>query len=519
MKSDKSPLRPGDPKEFDGWALKGVIGEGGFSTIFLAEKDGQQAALKMIRKESLHDPVAVDRFFTEIKNLELLNHPNIAKYLDSNDSTSVPYFAVEYIKGVTLDKKVELVGPITGDEWLNLALSLAETLNYCHSREIIHKDVSPGNIVIGTKGPVFIDFGLSYLEKDPRLTSVEQSVGTPPFMSPEQFGSERSFAMDAFSLASTLVFAGTGHYPFDGKSKSEWQESICYDTPNFEGLSDQQKQLLRPLLFKFSAERISLDVFIAQLKDSLGLEGLNAETRKTVSEALVNVDLKLVKKRQSEEKQSLKARNGIKNLALSASVAGLAIALGINLIGGSENANKKSGASSVATPSTSTNQPDANTGEVKKTPTPGINKTPSPSVSPLVKTKASQTPMPIPSSTALSVSLPVSKNVVTESIFGRVFKSGIDWQIPLAPFSTDVVPPITGVQFRLVGYPNAGWIGLPYRLKTSNGGVYAQVDDLFLAVLFKKEVCPEFRFIQESGGEIIKIWNKQQPECATDYVP
>lgn len=379
MKSDISPLRPGDPREFDGWTLKGVIGEGGFSTIFLAEKDGQQAALKMIRKESLHDPVAVDRFFTEIKNLELLDHPNIAKYLDSNDSTTVPYFAVEYIKGVTLDKKIELAGPISGDEWLELALSLAKTLNYCHSQEIIHKDVSPGNIVIGAKGPVFIDFGLSYLEKDPRLTSEEQSVGTPPFMSPEQFGSERSFAMDAFSLASTLVFAGTGHYPFDGRSKIEWQESICHDKPDFKDLSEQQRLILTPLLLKTSSERISLDVFIAQLKDALGLENLDAVNRKVVSEALRNAEQKLVKKRQSEEKQRLKARNGIRNLALSASVAIITIVVAINFLSGTEKVPTKIGtsslASSSASPSASSGQLEAAFGSTKSTPAPSSSST------------------------------------------------------------------------------------------------------------------------------------------------
>lgn len=845
MKPELSPLRPGDPKEFDGWTLKGVIGEGGFSTIFLAEKHGQQAALKMIRKESLHDPVAVDRFFTEIKNLELLDHPNIAKYLDSNDSTSVPYFAVEYIKGVTLEKKIELTGPIMGDEWLELALSLAETLRYCHSKEIIHKDVSPGNIVIGTKGPVFIDFGLSYLEKDPRLTSVEQSVGTPPFMSPEQFGSERSFAMDAFSLASTLVFAGAGHYPFEGKSKSEWQESICHDKPDFADLSEQQKQLLTPLLYKSSTDRISLDVFISQLKESLELEEVDAVNRKIISEALTDADLKLVKKRQSEEKQRLKARNSIRNLALSASLAGLAIVVGINLLSGANPQSSKSGATSIASPesSASPSQLEAAFGGGQNTSSPnpsnskptscsdfsyldnveadvlktcqaliksgdlngyynigfyyyeqsnakeaiswwqkgadkksalsmyrlagvlyengetsqakkwyeacvnaavtdggkswcmnglgkiyfqeknmkesrrwyqssadlgdpegyyrvGMNyastkewqkaldnylkiKNPNLATKTLIaeaysglgnedqalvwnkkaaddgsadalvnvgviyyvkkdfpnaiqawkkasalgsgtasyklarlyseqknteeaakydkigasqgeigsiffygfyfqdkkdyknakiwyqkgverndpmsmvqlgailsaieddkdgacelwkrasdlgnaKAKEndikycaanpSQSSYVIPSSTDLNRSLPESKNVVVDEIFGRVFKSGLDWLIPLS-VTTDKVPPVTNVQFRLVGYPDAPWFGLPYKLKNLQGGVYGQVDDLFLSVLFKRQVCPEFRFVQESKGEIVKIWNKQQPECATDFAP
>ena len=519
MKPDLTPLRAGDPKEFDGWNLKGIIGEGGFSTIYLAEKNLQQAALKMIKKENLHDQMAVERFFTEIKNLELLNHPNIARYVESNTSTGVPYFAVEYIEGVSLEKFVESNGPISGAKWFELALSLAETLNYCHAKEIIHKDVSPGNIVMGKKGPVFIDFGLSYLEKDPRLTSVELTVGTPPFMSPEQFGNERTNAMDVFSLAGTLIYAATGHYPFAGSSKQEWQDSISFHKPNFELLSEDQIKFLTPLLYKASADRMGLPLFIAILRDHLGIEQLSTLNAKNFRTHSKDAELKLLKTKKLGELRKSKSNSGLRNLAISAATSALVIVVGVNLLSGSESTTKKSGTSAVATPSASPTQPESKTAGTIKSPTPGVKKNPKAPLSPSVTANASQKPIPIPSSTAFSVSLPVSKNVVTESIFGRVFKSGIDWLIPLAPFSTDAVPPITGVQFRLIGYPNAGWLGVPYILKKSDGGVYAKVDDLLFAVLFKKEVCPEFRFIQESGGEIIKIWNKQEPECATNYVP
>ena len=77
MKPRIQLLRDGDPKNFQGWTLKGLIGEGGQSTIYLAEKNRKQAALKMIRKDFLHDPKAVDRFSTEIKNLESnVNEPS-----------------------------------------------------------------------------------------------------------------------------------------------------------------------------------------------------------------------------------------------------------------------------------------------------------------------------------------------------------------------------------------------------------------------------------------------------------
>lgn len=370
MKPDLKPLRAGDPRDFDGWTLKGIIGEGGFSTIYLAEKSGQQAALKMIRKENLHDQLAVERFFTEIKNLELLDHPNIAKYIESNTSTGVPYFAVQYIDGVTLERFVEINGPIEKSEWFELALSLAETLHYCHSQEIIHKDVSPGNIVLGASGPVFIDFGLSYLEKDPRLTSVELTVGTPPFMSPEQFGSERSSAMDSFSLAGTLIFAGTGHYPFAGNSKQEWQESINFDAPNFDGLSIEQQEVLIPLLYKSPEERLPLQLIISQLRKQLGKEDLSSKDATAYRSALNGAEKKLVRIKQSIENQKSKAKRSVRNLALTAGSAALLIVIGVNLLSGTDPISKKTGATALASPSSSPSQLESAFGSGSSTPAP-----------------------------------------------------------------------------------------------------------------------------------------------------
>jgi serine/threonine protein kinase len=88
VKPLSQPLREGDPKSFQGWTLKGFIAEGGQSTIYLAEKNGKRAALKMIRKEYLANQKSTDRFFTEIKNLERLDHPNISRVLEVEDSRS-----------------------------------------------------------------------------------------------------------------------------------------------------------------------------------------------------------------------------------------------------------------------------------------------------------------------------------------------------------------------------------------------------------------------------------------------
>ena len=149
----------------------------------------------------------------------------------------------------------------------------------------------------------------------------------------------------------------------------------------------------------------------------------------------------------------------------------------------------------------------------------GCNSKVSISASPTPK----QTQAPVLSSDELKVSAPISKNVQTSDIFGRVFEDSEGyWVITLTNYKEQPVPSITGIQFRLTGFPNADWFHVPYKLKTSSitDSVYAAVDDIFLAVLLNRpDICPEFRAVREEKGEIVNIWTKGQPECVNDYKP
>jgi len=145
------------------------------------------------------------------------------------------------------------------------------------------------------------------------------------------------------------------------------------------------------------------------------------------------------------------------------------------------------------------------------------------SASPTPILSKSPTPTPNLSSEKFTVSPPLAANVVTTAIFGRIFLDSLNyWRVILTNSKSELVPPITGVQFRLIGYPDAGWMGVPYKLKVepSNGSVYAEVDDMMFSILFKNNpYCPEFRAVREESGKIVKIWEKTRPECATNYTP
>jgi serine/threonine protein kinase len=151
------------------------------------------------------------------------------------------------------------------------------------------------------------------------------------------------------------------------------------------------------------------------------------------------------------------------------------------------------------------------------TPSPTKSKSASPKPSATVK------PNPITSSDSFKVSAPLASNVQVDEIYGRAFKNRLNyWAIPLTNVKGAKVPEITTIQFRFIGYPDASWLDVPYKLKTDAdfGTVYAEVDDFLFAVIFKdNKYCPEFRAAREESGKIVRIWNKGQPDCATDYNP
>lgn len=240
----------------------GRLGKGGFSDIFLGEKNGELAAIKMIRKELLREPKVFERFATEINNLEKLTHSGIAKLLEDDLSTDIPYIAMQYIQGKTLERKVLEDGPLAEMEWLKVLQSISETLDYCHTMGIIHKDIGPGNIMLSDSGPMLIDFGISYELGSTRITQDDQIVGTPSYMSPEHLSGQISESMDIFGLGSTFVFAGTGIEPFGNESKSQTRTAITFEMPKLDGLNKIQLELIQPLLYKKVDDRPNLKQFL-----------------------------------------------------------------------------------------------------------------------------------------------------------------------------------------------------------------------------------------------------------------
>ncbi|ASY26182.1 serine/threonine protein kinase [Candidatus Planktophila versatilis] len=500
------PKKANDPDELGGWRVTGRLGEGAFGTVFLAQKGAQKAAIKIIR--DFLEGEGVERFQLEIAALKKLNDPYIARIIDADLNSKVPWFATEFVNGPTLEEKVKYEGVLEELSWLNLASNLFHALRTSHTAGVVHKDVKPGNIILGETGNKLIDFGIAHVSGQTRIINIGEFEGSRPYSSPESSTGKSLPGMDVFSAAVTLAFAGQGRTIWKSNSELQLMRSINEDVPDLSGLSELQQNFLLPLLNKDASERPT-----SESAYTMSLELIASYGKKDSSKGLSE----WVRKSKIKKKR----RRGLL-FYVGNSIVAFFLFIGLLLSGTriyglfDSQSNNSPKASSTSSPgpeadSTSSAKPSVSTSQ---------SSTPKASPSPLAS--ISLTPKPAPSSSgSLKESSAEAANVVVSSIFGRSFEAngGLDWSVPLTSSSSEPVPPITNLQFRLVGYPNKTWLDVGYELKVSNLGVQAIVDKLYFELLFKKKVCPEFRFVRVENNLVVKIWNSGTPDCASDYIP
>ncbi len=249
------PKKANDPDELGGWRINGRLGEGGFGTVFLAEKGAQKAAIKVIREEYVQEDDARSRLATEAEVLSKLSDPAIGKILDADLSGEFPWIATEFINGPTLDEKVKYEGPLDELKWFNLAADIFHAIVSANEIGIIHKDIKPSNIMLGETGNKLIDFGIAHISGQTRIIPLGNREGSTPYSSPEHFTIKANPKMDVFSTAATLAFAAKGTSIWQGDNELQLMRSINTDLPNLENLTENQVRYLSPLLEKNPSDR------------------------------------------------------------------------------------------------------------------------------------------------------------------------------------------------------------------------------------------------------------------------
>jgi serine/threonine protein kinase len=201
------------------------IGRGGNARIFLArDSTGQFVALKILHPELLVS-VAADRFLREIRLASQLDHPHIAKLLDSGERDWLVYYVMSYAEGSTLRERLDASPQLPIAEVLKLAGDLLDALDHAHSRGIIHRDVKPANVVLSGEGAVLLDFGIAravIASGTDQLTRSGIAVGTSTYMSPEQITAltDIDHRSDIYSLGCVLFECLAGQPPFNHRNEA-----------------------------------------------------------------------------------------------------------------------------------------------------------------------------------------------------------------------------------------------------------------------------------------------------------
>ncbi|HET6635954.1 MAG TPA: serine/threonine-protein kinase, partial [Streptomyces sp.] len=236
-----------DPRRIGPFEVLGRLGAGGMGLVYLARSaSGRRVAIKTVRTELAEDQLFRVRFTREVEAARAVSGFYTAAVVDADPRAAVPWLATAFVPAPSLEEIVNECGPMPVQAVRWLAAGIAEALQSIHGAGLVHRDLKPSNVLVVEDGPRVIDFGIASGASNSHLTMTNVAVGTPAYMSPEQARDSRSVtgASDVFSLASTLVFAATGHAPFHGANPVETVFMLLRDGPDLEGLADD----LRPLI-------------------------------------------------------------------------------------------------------------------------------------------------------------------------------------------------------------------------------------------------------------------------------
>ncbi|MBK8173273.1 MAG: protein kinase [Sandaracinaceae bacterium] len=214
-----------------------MLGEGGMGRVYLAEQKmgaaTRKVAIKTLHPELSGDPQLVARFNRESETVIELSHPNTIQFYDFGELEDKTLFIVmEFIEGESLASLLQR-GPIEATRADKLLIQICGSLHEAHVRGIVHRDLKPENILLTNRGGQsdfvkVLDFGIAKRSEAEdaskgKLTKQGMVLGTPPYMSPEQFsGQELDARSDIYSLGIMVYEMLTGRLPFEAKTPWEW---------------------------------------------------------------------------------------------------------------------------------------------------------------------------------------------------------------------------------------------------------------------------------------------------------
>ncbi|SDE74976.1 serine/threonine protein kinase [Thermus arciformis] len=216
------------------YRLEAPLGSGGMAEVWRAvdERLGRKVAVKLLHPRAL--PPERERFLLEVRALSRLFHPGIVQVLDLGEEEGRPYFVMELVEGGSFDRLGPFEEGLEGERILEAAQKVMEALAHLHTQGILHRDLTPKNILLTREGhPKVMDFGLAYLLQESRhLTRTGYTLGTPTYMAPEQAkGLPLTPKADLYSFGAVLYRTLTGKPPFEGENDQAVLFQHVYEEP------------------------------------------------------------------------------------------------------------------------------------------------------------------------------------------------------------------------------------------------------------------------------------------------
>jgi serine/threonine-protein kinase len=274
----------------DRYRIERLLGVGAMGKVFLATDTRHHlpVALKVLHPDKAQREQIVARFRREAEILAGIGHPGIVRFYECGTSAAgVDYIAMEVLEGRTLREHFKERAPMSPREMLPLIVAVADALGAAHTRGVVHRDLKPDNVFLQSSGVVKVmDFGLSLLDTDKRVTKTGVMLGTPRYMPPEQIRSARDVDPrgDIYALGIIAHEALTGASPFPAEDAAQLLgcviegriirlEDVRPDLP--PGVGD----VLRRAMAKDRGQRYAtMSAFAESLARSIGVSVARART-------------------------------------------------------------------------------------------------------------------------------------------------------------------------------------------------------------------------------------------------
>ena len=221
-------------KRLGKYEVLGELGHGAMGVVYRARDPfiNRFVALKTITTGVADDPALLERFYREAQSAGGLQHPNIITIYDMGDEGHIPFIAMELVEGENLEQVIARRAPLSISLKLGYAMQACRAFDYAHKRGIVHRDIKPGNVMVGKDGSVkVVDFGIARVLETSK-TQTGMLIGTFAYMSPEQYhGEHADERSDIWSFGVLLYELLAYQRPFTGATPASLMHSICEQKP------------------------------------------------------------------------------------------------------------------------------------------------------------------------------------------------------------------------------------------------------------------------------------------------